>query len=84
MLIENMYHMWRLQVGCKRVEFLVTNKFTCSLTHSNKHTQHSTVFISTDIFYSITTSVQPTSLAHHSYTQNSITATHCRAYYGLP
>ena len=37
-----------------------------------------------DAFALSLTSVQPTSLAHHSYTQSSITATHCNMVFQKP
>ena len=40
--------------------------------------------VTSDAFALSLTSVQPTSLAHHSYTQSSITATHCTMVFQKP
>ena len=44
----------------------------------------STTSVTSDAFALSLTSVQPTSLAHHSYTQSSITATHCTMVFQKP
>jgi len=44
----------------------------------------STTSVISDAFALSLTSVQPTSLAHHSYTQSSITATHCTMVFQKP
>ena len=47
-------------------------------------TRASTTYGISDAYALSLTSVQPTSLAHHSYTQSSITATHCTMVFQKP